>query len=49
MVGKGKLQSMQVSDKFDFNVPDEMWTRVLPLEYQRGVVRLSPGHKIFGR
>jgi hypothetical protein len=29
------------SDKFDFNVPDEVWKRVVPLEYQKGVVCLE--------
>src|SRR5262245_23933921 len=24
-------------DKFDFSVPDEMWKRVVPLEYQQGM------------
>jgi hypothetical protein len=40
----GKRQTCKVCkcpDKFDFNVPDEMWKRVVPVEYQRGVVCLD--------
>jgi hypothetical protein len=40
----GKRQTCKVCkcpDKFDFNVPDEVWSRVVPVEYQRGVVCLD--------
>src|SRR5262245_63292155 len=40
----GKRQTCKVCrcpDKFDFSVPDEMWKRVVPLEYQQGVVCLD--------
>jgi hypothetical protein len=28
-------------DKFDFHVPDEMWEKIVPTEYQNKVVCLS--------
>ena len=28
-------------DKFDFNVPDEIWRAIVPLEFQRKVVCLA--------
>lgn len=40
----GKRQTCKVCkcpDKFDFNVPDELWKRVVPMEYQWGVVCLD--------
>ena len=40
----GRRQTCKVCkcrDKFDFNVPDELWTRVVPMEYQQKVVCLD--------
>ena len=40
----GRRQTCKVCkcpDKFDFNVPDETWNRVVPVEYQQGVVCLE--------
>src|SRR4029077_3460298 len=40
----GRRQTCKVCrcpDKFDFNVPDEVWRRVVPREYQLGVVCLE--------
>jgi hypothetical protein len=29
------------SDKFDFNVPDELWKKIVPIEYRNQVVCLE--------
>ena len=34
-------RACECSDKFDFNVPDEMWKQVVPCEYQNGVICLE--------
>jgi hypothetical protein len=42
--GGGRRQTCKVCncpDKFDFNVPDEIWTKVVPRQNQSGVVCLD--------